>query len=149
TAATRVARRPAEAPPEKGGRMSTRTLALDLQSPAFSEGFPIPRDHTADGRNASPPLRWSDPPEGTRSLALLMEDADDPRGSTTHWVLFTRPADARELAPDLPPVPDLPNGARQGTNDFKRIGYGGPAPSPGKPHRYHFRLYALDTGLGL
>jgi len=129
--------------------MSSRTLEIDLTSPEFSEGFPIPADYTADGRNASPPLRWGDPPGGTVSLALVCEDPDAPRGTFTHWVLFNLPPDTRELPPEVPPVPDLPNGARQGTNDFGRVGYGGPAPPPGKPHRYHFRLYALGARLGL
>jgi Raf kinase inhibitor-like YbhB/YbcL family protein len=129
--------------------MSGRTLSLDLHSPAFSDGFPIPTDYTADGRNFSPPLRWHDPPEGTKSFALLCEDPDAPRGTFTHWVLFNLPAEARELAPNVPPTPDLDGGIRQGKNDFGRTGYGGPAPPPGAPHRYVFKLYALDTRLGL
>ena len=129
--------------------MSTRTLTLDLQSPAFSDGFPIPQDYTVDGRNFSPPLRWSDPPEGTKSFALVCGDPDAPRGTFTHWVLFNVPAEDREVPPNVAPTPDLTSGARQGTNDFGRIGYGGPAPPPGGPHRYFFKLYALDVKLGL
>jgi Raf kinase inhibitor-like YbhB/YbcL family protein len=129
--------------------MSSRALGLDVESPAFSAGFPIPRDCTADGSNASPPLRWSDPPEGTASFALVCEDPDAPRGTFTHWVLFNLPPGARELLPGVPPDPDLTSGARQGTNDFGRLGYAGPSPPPGAPHRYFFKVYALDARLGL
>jgi len=129
--------------------MSGRTFGLDLQSAAFSDGFPVPRDYTADGRNFSPPLSWSDPPEGTKSFALICEDPDAPRGTFIHWVLFNVPGDARELPPNIASTPDLDGGTRQGQNDFGRIGYSGPAPPPGAPHRYYFKLYALDTKLGL
>jgi len=129
--------------------MSGRSFGLDLQSPVFSNGFPVPRDYTADGRNVSPPLRWSDPPDGTKSFALICEDTDAPNGAFTHWVLFNVPAEVRELPPNLAATPDLDGGARQGKNDFGRIGYGGPAPPPGTPHRYIFKLYALNTKLGL
>jgi len=135
---------------QKGETMSSsRTFGLDLQSPAFTVGFPIPRDYTGDGSNVSPPLSWTNPPEGTKSFALICEDPDAPRGTFIHWVLFNLPPDARELLPNIPAVPDLPGGARQGTNDFGRIGYGGPAPPPGEPHRYFFKLYALNTRLGV
>jgi hypothetical protein len=129
--------------------MSGRTLSLNLRSPAFSDGFPVPQDYTADGRNFSPPLEWSDPPEGTRSFVLVCEDPDAPRSTFTHWVLFNLPPEARELPPNVAATPDVDGGARQGKNDFGRIGYGGPAPPPGAPHRYFFKLYALDTRLGL
>jgi len=129
--------------------MSSRSLGLDLQSAVFTAGFPIPRDYTADGSNVSPPLSWSDPPAETKSFALICEDPDAPRGTFIHWVLFNLPPDARELPPDVQPVPDLPNGTRQGTNGFGRIGYLGPAPPAGAPHRYIFKLYALNTKLGV
>lgn len=127
--------------------MSGDPNRLHLTSPAFSDGFPIPIDFTADGRNDSPPLRWADPPTGTKSFALVVDDPDAPRGTFTHWVLFNLPADTRELAPGVQQVPTLPGGARQGTNGFGRVGYGGPSPPPGKPHRYFFKLFALDTML--
>jgi Raf kinase inhibitor-like YbhB/YbcL family protein len=129
--------------------MSGRTLSLALESPVFSEGFAIPQDYTADGRNFSPPLRWRDPPEGTKSFALVCEDPDAPRGTWTHWLLFNLAAETRELPPNVAPTPDLDDGARQGKNDFGRIGYGGPAPPAGAPHRYIFKLFALDARLGL
>jgi len=127
--------------------MSIHTL--DLDSPAFSPGFPLPRNHTADGLNESPPLRWGSPPEGTRSFALVCDDPDAPSGTFVHWVLFNLPPDLRELPPGVPADADLPGGVRQGTNGLGRIGYLGPSPPAGRPHRYFFRLYALDTRLGL
>ena len=122
---------------------------LGLKCPYFSEGFPVPKDYTADGQNASPPLQWGEPPAGTKSFALICDDPDAPRGTWVHWVIYNLPADVRQLGPAMPAEATLPNGARQGTNDFKRIGYGGPAPPPGKPHRYFFKLYALDALLSL
>jgi len=127
-------------------------LAVSLESPDFSDGFPIPVDCTADGRNQSPSLRWGDPPEGTKSFALICDDPDAPRGTFVHWVLFNLPAEARELPPGVDGVPDLTDlggDVRQGTNGFGRIGYAGPSPPPGEPHRYFFKLYALDIRLGL
>ncbi len=120
-------------------------MNLELTSPAFREGEAIPREYTADGRDAPPPLRWTDPPASTRSFALVCEDPDAPRGTFTHWVLFNVPAELRELTEEAV----LPNGAAQGRNDFGRTGYGGPKPPPGKPHHYVFMLRALDTLLGL
>ena len=122
-------------------------MALELTSAAFQGGQPIPRQYTGDGRNLSPPLTWRDPPAGTRSLALICEDPDAPRGTFTHWVAFNLPAESRELGEGVPAEPTLPNGTVQGTNDFGRAGYGGPKPPPGKPHRYVFQLYALDRPL--
>jgi Raf kinase inhibitor-like YbhB/YbcL family protein len=122
-------------------------MALELTSTAFREGEPIPEQYTADGRNVSPPLKWQDTPAGTRSLALVCEDPDAPRGTFTHWVVFNLPGEARELAEGVSAEATLPNGAAQGTNDFGRAGYGGPKPPPGKPHRYVFKLYALDRPL--
>lgn len=138
-----------------GGLPSWRTrpvpvpVNLNLTSPTFSDGFPIPTDFTGDGANFSPPLRWDDPPERTQSFALICDDPDAPRGTFTHWVLFNLPADTRELAPDVRPDFTLSNGARHGLNDFGRVGYGGPAPPPGTAHRYFFKLYALDGMLAL
>jgi Raf kinase inhibitor-like YbhB/YbcL family protein len=115
----------------------------------FEDGEPIPREYTGDGRNDSPPLWWSDPPEGTVSFALVCDDPDAPRGTFTHWVLFDLPGHCRELKAAVSGSPTLPNGARQGLNGFGRLGYAGPAPPPGKPHHYVFELYALDAPLGL
>jgi Raf kinase inhibitor-like YbhB/YbcL family protein len=124
-------------------------MAFEVSSPAFDAGASIPSRHTCDADDRSPGLRWGEPPEGTRSLALICDDPDAPVGTWVHWVLWNLPADARVLAEGIPPDKTLGDGARQGLNDFRRIGYGGPCPPPGKPHRYFFRLYALDAWLDL
>jgi Raf kinase inhibitor-like YbhB/YbcL family protein len=124
-------------------------MAFELTSSAFRDGQPIGREFTADGRNQSPPLTWTDPPEGTQSLALICDDPDAPRGTWVHWVLFNLPADCRGLPAGVAADLTRPDGSRQGTNDFGKVGYGGPSPPPGKPHRYFFKLYALGTKLGL
>src|SRR5262245_18052333 len=124
-------------------------MTMQLTSTAFREGEPIPKQYTGDGRNVSPPLRWADPPDGAKSFALIADDPDAPRGTWVHWVLFNLPADALELPEGVPANDSLKNGAKQGKNDFGKLGYGGPAPPPGKPHRYFFKLYALDTQLNL
>jgi Raf kinase inhibitor-like YbhB/YbcL family protein len=117
---------------------------MQVTSAAFQEGATIPTQYTGDGKDLSPPLSWTGVPQGTKSLALICDDPDAPRGTWVHWVLFNIPSDQKELAGEK-----LPGGARQGKNDFGNIGYGGPAPPKGKPHRYFFKLYALDTTLDL
>ena len=124
-------------------------MNLQLTSVAFENGQPIPKRHTGDGEDISPSLAWSDPPNETKSFALICDDPDAPRGTWVHWVLFNLPADARELAEAVPTSGTLTNGAKQGTNDFGNLGYGGPAPPRGKQHRYFFKLYALDRTLDL
>ncbi len=124
-------------------------MAFELTSSAFKEGELIPKKHTCEGPDLSPPLRWSNPPPGTRSFVLIADDPDAPVGTWVHWVVFNIPLDLRGLAEGLPAQETLPNETQQGLNDFKRVGYGGPCPPPGKPHRYSFRLYALDTALNL
>jgi Raf kinase inhibitor-like YbhB/YbcL family protein len=122
---------------------------MRISTTAFGDGQPIPQQHTGDGSDLSPPLAWSDAPAATKAFALIADDPDAPRGTWVHWVLFNLPSDATSLAEGVPPTKTLPNGARQGTNDFGKIGYGGPAPPRGKPHRYFFKLYALDATLSL
>jgi Raf kinase inhibitor-like YbhB/YbcL family protein len=124
-------------------------MAFELTSPAFKEGDLIPKKHTCEGADLSPQLRWAGPPKGLRSFALIADDPDAPVGTWVHWVIFNMPADQHELPEGVPPQEVLPNGARQGLNDFKRVGYGGPCPPPGKPHRYYFKLYAVDVNLDL
>jgi Raf kinase inhibitor-like YbhB/YbcL family protein len=124
-------------------------MSLQVTTTAFKEGETIPKQYTGDGDNQSPPLRWPDPPDGTKSFALICEDPDAPHGTFVHWVLFNVPAKARELPEGVPPRETLADGARQGKNGFNKIGYGGPAPPKGKPHRYYFKLYALDATLDL
>jgi Raf kinase inhibitor-like YbhB/YbcL family protein len=124
-------------------------MQIELTSTAFQKEQTIPKSHTGDGEDLSPPLRWSDPPQGTKSFALVCDDPDAPRKTWVHWVLFNIPADKRELPKGVPAQDALTDSAKQGKNDFGNVGYGGPAPPPGKPHRYFFRLYALDTTLDL
>lgn len=124
-------------------------MTLEVSSSAFQEGAMIPKEYTGDGKDTSPPLRWGEPPTETKSFAILCEDPDAPKGTWTHWVLINLPPDTRELPAAVPTKETLDNGAKQGTNDFKKIGYGGPAPPKGKPHRYYFKVFALDTTLDL
>ncbi len=121
---------------------------MELKSSAFQPGEMIPAKYTCDGPDVSPPLSWSEPAAGTKSFALISDDPDAPAGTWVHWVMWNIPASARALDENLPKQESLPNGAKQGTTDFRRIGYGGPCP-PSGTHRYFFRLYALDTTLNL
>lgn len=121
---------------------------MEIKSKAFASGELIPSVHTCDGRDASPPLTWTDPPAGTKSFALISDDPDAPGGTWVHWVIWNVPVEARSLEENLPKTGALSDGARQGTTDFRRIGYGGPCPPSGM-HRYYFKLYALDTTLDL
>lgn len=128
-------------------RQPGRTLpSFRLQSGAFTDGDRMPRRHTADGSNVSPPLAWSEPPPGTQAFALICEDPDAPSGTFVHWLAWNIAADRRDLPEGvLPRAPELV----QGSNGFGKEGYGGPSPPPGKPHRYVFRLYALDQRIAL
>jgi Raf kinase inhibitor-like YbhB/YbcL family protein len=125
-------------------------MALVLRSPSFTQGGEIPARHTCEGADASPALEWSGVPDGARSLALIVDDPDapDPKAPRTtwvHWVLYNLPPTTAGL-PEAVPAAQLPPGTRQGRNDWKRTGYGGPCPPIGR-HRYFHKLYALDTVL--
>ncbi len=124
-------------------------MGFDLKSSVFAPSGTIPRKHTCDGPDLSPVLEWTATPEGTRTLALICDDPDAPMGTWVHWVLYNLPGDVTGLPEGIPPTETIELGASQGTNDFGRIGYGGPCPPPGKPHRYYFRLYALDERISL
>lgn len=124
-------------------------MALKLTTAAFPADGSIPKKFTCDGPDLSPALSWSNAPSGTQSFALIMDDPDAPAGTWVHWVLYDVPSNTKELSEGVPKQEQLSNGARQGRNDFRKIGYGGPCPPAGKPHRYYFKLYALDTRLGL
>jgi Raf kinase inhibitor-like YbhB/YbcL family protein len=126
-----------------------RNMPITITSSAFAPGAAIPAKFTGDGANVSPPLTWSGVPSGTKSLALICDDPDAPAGTWVHWVLYGLPATASDVAEKAPASETLSNNAKQGKNDFQKIGYGGPAPPPGKPHRYFFKLYALDADPGL
>jgi len=123
-------------------------MEIKITSSAFEDGGLIPSKYTGDGADVSPPLQWDTVPEGTRSIALICDDPDAPMGTWVHWVLFNLPSDAKELVENIPSDKILPDGARQGLSDFGRVGYGGPCP-PGGTHRYFFKIYALDTEVGL
>ncbi len=119
-----------------------------ITSPAFKEGELIPKKYTCDGQNISPPLEWQLAPSNTKSLALIADDPDAPMGTWVHWVIFNIPPTATGFPENVPTKDSLPNGAVQGRNDSRGIGYDGPSP-PGGTHRYFFKLYALDTMLKL
>ncbi len=121
---------------------------MEIKSSAFGSGEMIPAKYTCDGADFSPPLDWSEGPAGTKSFALICDDPDAPMGTWVHWVIFDIPPSATMLAEGITREKDLPGGGTQGINDFRKIGYGGPCP-PGGTHRYFFKLYALDTMLGL
>jgi hypothetical protein len=124
-------------------------MSFQLTSTAFEQGQPIPTVYTGEGDDHSPPLKWTDPPPKTKSLALICEDPDAPRGIFIHWVIFNLPTESRELSENILHQAVFPNGTVQGVNSFGNVGYGGPMPPPGPPHRYYFRLFALDRMLGL
>jgi len=124
-------------------------MALTLKSPAFSEGEMIPKKFTCDGDDISPALSWDGVPPETKSIALIVDDPDAPGGDWVHWVLFNLPSSARSLPESVPTQKTLADGSRQGLNDFRRIGYGGPCPPRGTTHRYYFKVYALDIYLDL
>lgn len=128
---------------------SAKVMTLKLKSTAFESGKPIPAKHTGDGEDVSPPLQWTGAPQGTKTFALICDDPDAPAGTWVHWVLWNLPAETKQLDEHIAKTATFATGASQGLNDFPRIGYDGPAPPPGKPHRYYFKLYALDTSLSL
>jgi hypothetical protein len=121
---------------------------MKIISQAFDEGGMIPEKYTCDGINISPPLKWSSVPDGTKTLAIICDDLDAPMGTWVHWVIYNLPANIRELSEDVPTLEKLPTGAKQGRNDFKKIGYSGPCP-PGGIHRYYFKIYALAKELNV
>jgi Raf kinase inhibitor-like YbhB/YbcL family protein len=122
---------------------------LRIASDAFEDGKPIPRKFTCDGTDRSPPLHWEGAAQGTNALALVVDDPDAPSGSWTHWLLYNMPPATQALGEGVPTAATLGDGSRQGTNDFGKVGYGGPCPPPGSTHRYRFRLYALSSPIEL
>ena len=120
-----------------------------MKSLNFTEGAEIPLKHTCDGENLSPALSWGKVPDGAKSIALLCEDPDAQPVTWVHWVLYNLPASRTEIPAAVPKADVTGDGARQGKNDFGQIGYSGPCPPRGSPHRYFFKLYALDAELNL
>jgi len=126
-------------------------MSFALTSTAFADGSVIPVQHTCDGADRSPPLAWTGAPAGTATYALIVDDPDAPAGTWVHWVLYDLPATSSALPENVPKI-DSPKdlgGAVQGKNDSRGLGYAGPCPPPGPPHRYFFKLYALSAKLGL
>ena len=126
------------------------SMTFSLTSSAFAEGGEIPTRYTCEGQDASPPLAWLEPPSGTKSLALIVDDPDAPdpkapKRTWVHWVLYNLPPTTGQLPEAVAPN-TLPTGTREGLNDWKRTGYGGPCPPIGR-HRYFHKLYALDAVL--
>lgn len=126
---------------------------MKLASAAFQDNGLIPVDHTADGTDVSPPLSVTGAPAGTKFLALIVDDPDAPAGTWVHWVLYDWPVSRAAIERGQPKDAALGNGAKQGAcwgvERFERVGWWGPSPPPGKPHRYVFTLYALSAPTGL
>ena len=124
-------------------------MSLTISSPNFANGGAIPKKYTCDGADVSPQLTWSDPPAGAKSWALLADDPDAPVGNWNHWAIWNLPVNLRSLPEGVSKNARLPDGSEQGMNDFHKPGYNGPCPPAGKPHRYFFKLFALDIKLSL
>lgn len=122
-------------------------VELTVLSAAFIMGAAIPPKYCCG--SFSPPLSWGKVPEATQSIAILCDDPDAGGGDWVHWVLFNLPANTEKLEEGVPKKPELPDGAIQGVTDYGENGYDGPCPPPGRPHRYLFKVFALDTKLGL
>ena len=121
---------------------------INLTSSAFVEGGAIPAQYTCDGANISPPLAWSNLPSNTKAIALVVDDPDAPLKTWVHWVVYDLPPTTTQLPENVKGGDTLPGGGKQGTNDFRKVNYGGPCP-PSGTHRYYFKLYALDTETSL
>lgn len=121
---------------------------MKLSSTKWKHGETIPKKYTGDGSDVSPPLVFDDIPTGTKAFALICDDPDAPVGTWVHWVIYDIPGTTKGLPEGVAKDPSLADGSHQGKNSWKKSGYGGPSPPPGKPHRYFFRLYALREPLG-
>lgn len=134
---------------------SDRPKMITIWSDTFRTGDKIPSKYTCEGKDLSPHLSWAGEPKGTKSFAIFMQDYDAPRGIFTHWIIYNIPPNIRSLPEGISKIPTIEswpfkvNFGSQGINDFGTIGYGGPCPPPGKPHRYFFKIYALDKNLAL
>jgi Raf kinase inhibitor-like YbhB/YbcL family protein len=124
-------------------------MAIPLTSSSFSEGQIIPKRHAGDGGNLSPELSWPGSAMAVKSYALIMEDPDAPSGTFIHWVIFNIPPQAGRLPEGVAVKDEVPGIGRQGVNGARMNGYYGPCPPPGKPHRYFFKIFALDKILDL
>jgi Raf kinase inhibitor-like YbhB/YbcL family protein len=128
----------------------TAEAKFQLTSSSFEADAAIPAKYTCDSAGVSPALGWTEPPAGTQSFALVMDDPDVPKRTVIHWLLYDLPPTTRALPEGVPNKAKLPDGSRQGKNDPGKIGYGGPCPPHrGAAHHYFFKLYALDYQTGL
>jgi Raf kinase inhibitor-like YbhB/YbcL family protein len=137
-----------KAPDQTRGK-GAESMGITITSAVFNEGGPIPKKYTCDGDDVSPPLTWNGAPQGTKSLALICDDPDAPMGTWVHWVMWGLPAGTASLPEGVEKAATAAVGAKQGMNSWPKVGFNGPCPPPGKPHRYYFKLYALDTDLDL
>jgi Raf kinase inhibitor-like YbhB/YbcL family protein len=133
----------------QAGSKGAPAMTFALRSPDFSDGANIPRAFTCAGEDRSPALEWGGAPAGTKTFALIADDPDAPAGTWAHWVIYNIPGVTRGLKGGMEKKEQLEDGSRQGRNDFRKTGYNGPCPPPGKAHRYFFKLYALGTELTL
>ncbi len=125
------------------GQEAAKAGGFKISSPAFENNGHIPPKYTCDGVNVNPPLKIENVPPDTKSLALIFDDVDAPRGSYVHWILWNIDPTIKEIKEN-----SVPEGGVQGTNDFKKRSYGGPCP-PRRVHKYVFKIFALDTLLNL
>jgi hypothetical protein len=139
----------ARAAAAQAAAQKTSEAKFQLTSSSFAADSDIPAKYTCDGANVSPALAWTEPPAGTQSFALVLDDPDVPKKVVIHWLIYDLPPTTRALPEGVPTKAKLPDGSRQGKNDPGKIGYGGPCPSPGAAHHYFFKLYALDYQTGL
>jgi len=127
----------------------TPEAKFQLTSSSFTPDSALPAKYTCDGSDTSPALAWTEPPDGSLSFALIVDDPDVPKKTVIHWLLYDLPAAMRALPEGVPTNAKLPDGSRQGKNDHGKIGYSGPCPPAGAAHHYFFKLYALDYKTGL
>ena len=134
---------------DHAGTARAPALKIQITSPVFADGRPIPDPYTCAGSDVSLPFTWTNGPADAKSFALIADDPDASGGTWVHWVIYSLPPTATTLPENTPPLPQLPDGVKQGVNDFGQTGYSGPCPPSGKPHRYVFKIYALDQTLDL
>lgn len=140
---------PPEPEPEPEPTPEPEEIEMTITSSAFQYGEAIPEKYSCEGQDVSPELTWGGVPEGTQSLALILDDPDAPGGTFNHWVIYNIPVGTLELAEAISKTSELSDGTMQGRNSFGSTGYGGPCPPPGLAHHYYFTIYALDITLDL
>lgn len=133
---------------KKRGKSAIRGGGFELITPAYSHGSEIPRKYTGTGEDLSPPLKWNQPPNGTNSFVIIMEDSDTPN-RFVHWLVYDIAPNIVEAKEGMAREEAFPKGHKQGMNDFNHIGYNGPLPPKGEAHHYYIHLYALDKRLNL